>query len=138
VRAPAGRLSPRPASAGRRKRGGGPVRIELSATQIDQVVRSAADGGSITVLLAGLGDVRSVLETAPKLLENSRLSRSLLAGLLMLASFPADGSYLRVAEAAKMLGMSPSTTHRYLATLLAVGLVEQDPRTRRYRLADVG
>ncbi len=101
-------------------------------------MRAAVDGGSITVLLAGLGDVRAVLDTAPKLLENSRLSRSLLAGLLMLASFPADGSYLRVAEAAKMLGMSPSTTHRYLATLLAVGLVEQDPRTRRYRLADVG
>jgi hypothetical protein len=32
------------------------------------------------------------------------------------------------------LGMSPSTRHRYMTTLLAVGLPEQDPRTRRYRL----
>jgi DNA-binding IclR family transcriptional regulator len=31
--------------------------------------------------------------------------------------------------------MSPSTTHRYLSTLLAVGLLEQDPRTRRYQVA---
>jgi DNA-binding IclR family transcriptional regulator len=32
--------------------------------------------------------------------------------------------------------MNPSTTHRYLATLVAVGLLEQDPHTREYRLAD--
>jgi DNA-binding IclR family transcriptional regulator len=31
--------------------------------------------------------------------------------------------------------MSPSTTHRYISTLLAVGLLEQDPRSRRYQLA---
>ncbi len=132
------RTSGRPASVSRRVSSREPVCIELSAAQVDQVVRTAADGGSMSVLLAGLGDVRAVLDAAPKLLENSRLSRSLLAGLLMLASFPADGSYLRVADAARMLNMSPSTTHRYIATLLAVGLVEQDPGTRRYRLTDAG
>jgi DNA-binding IclR family transcriptional regulator len=31
--------------------------------------------------------------------------------------------------------MNPTTTHRYLSTLVAVGLVERDPGTRRYRLA---
>jgi hypothetical protein len=132
------RTSGRPASVSSRASSREPVCIELSAAQVDQVVRTAAEEGSMSVLLAGLGSVRAVLDAAPKLLEDSRLSRSLLAGLLMLASFPADGSYLRVADAARMLGMSPSTTHRYLATLLAVGLVEQDPRTRRYRLTDAG
>jgi DNA-binding IclR family transcriptional regulator len=34
--------------------------------------------------------------------------------------------------------MSPSTTHRYMTTLLAVGLLEQDPRTRRYRVPAAG
>jgi DNA-binding IclR family transcriptional regulator len=34
--------------------------------------------------------------------------------------------------------MSPSTTHRYMTTLLAVGLLEQEPRTRRYRLPASG
>ena len=54
----------------------------------------------------------------------------------MLASFPADGSATAVTEVAERLEMSPSTTHRYLSTLLAVGLLEQDPRTRRYHAAD--
>jgi DNA-binding IclR family transcriptional regulator len=71
-------------------------------------------------------------------LENARLSRSLLAGLLMLASFPSDRSYVGIAELARMLDMSPSTTHRYVTTLLAAGLLERDPRTRQYRLADAG
>jgi Fic family protein len=110
------------------------VSIELSAAQVDRVVRSAADGGNISVLLSGLRDVREVLAREPRQLEDSRLSRSLLAGLLMLASFPADGSYLGNAEIARMLDMNPSTTHRYVSTLVAVGLLERDPATRRYRL----
>jgi IclR-like helix-turn-helix domain-containing protein len=111
------------------------ITIELSAAQVDRVVRGAADGGNMSVLLSGLRDVRAVLAQEPRQLEDSRLSRSLLAGLLMLASFPADGSYLGNAEIARMLDMNPSTTHRYVSTLVAVGLLERDPATRRYRLA---
>jgi len=88
----------------------------------------------MSVLLSGLKDVRAVLAQEPRQLEDSRLSRSLLAGLLMLASFPTDGSYLGNAEIARMLDMNPSTTHRYVSTLVAVGLLERDPSTRRYRL----
>jgi DNA-binding MarR family transcriptional regulator len=89
----------------------------------------------MSVLLSGLADVRRVLEAGPAQLEDSRLSRSLLAGLLMLASFPGEGAYLGNAQLARMLGMNPSTTHRYISTLVAVGLLERDPSTRRYRLA---
>jgi hypothetical protein len=110
------------------------ITIELSAAQVDRVVREAADGGNMSVLLSGLNDVRTVLAQEPRQLEDSRLSRSLLAGLLMLASFPTDGSYLGNAEIARMLDMNPSTTHRYVSTLVAVGLLERDPSTRRYRL----
>ncbi len=112
----------------------GKIVIELSSAQVDRVVRGAADGGNISVLLSGLKDVREVLAREPAQLEDSRLSRSLLAGLLMLASFPTDGSYLGNAEIARMLDMNPSTTHRYVSTLVAVGLLERDPSTRRYRL----
>jgi hypothetical protein len=129
----------RTASTGRarRKRSAAPseaITIELSEAQVDRVVREAADGGNMSVLLSGLNDVRAVLAREPRQLEDSRLSRSLLAGLLMLASFPSDGSYLGNAEIARMLEMNPSTTHRYVSTLVAVGLLERDPATRRYRL----
>jgi DNA-binding MarR family transcriptional regulator len=71
----------------------------------------------------------------PAQMEDRRLSRSLLSGLLVLSCFPADGGYLGIAELARMLGMNTSTTHRYVTTLLAVGLLERDSATRRYRLA---
>ena len=112
-----------------------PVEIELSAAQVDKVVRAAAGAGTMSVLLAGLDDLRSALDAGPEQLEDSRLSRSLLSGLLMLAAFPVDGSYLRNADVARMLGMNLSTAHRYIQTLVAVGLVERDPSTRQYRLA---
>ncbi len=119
------------ADAGSERQG---IVVELSPTQVDRVIRSAADGGSMSLLLAGLRDVREALAREPQQLEDSRLSRSLLAGLLMLASFPTDGSYVGNAEIARMLDMNPSTTHRYVSTLLSVGLLERDPSTRRYRL----
>ena len=78
--------------------------------------------------------MRAMFESEPEQLDDGRLSRSLLHGLLMLAVFPVDGSYLGNADLARMLGMNQSTTHRYLSTLVAVGLVERDPATRRYRL----
>ncbi len=68
-------------------------------------------------------------------MEDRRLSRSLLSGLLVLSCFPGDGGYLGIAELARALDMNTSTTHRYVTTLLAVGLLERDPATRRYRLA---
>jgi hypothetical protein len=75
-----------------RSRGDGVV-IELSAAQVEVVVRAAAGGGSISVLLSGSGDLGEALAPALEQLDYRRLSRSLLAGLVMLASFPADGSY---------------------------------------------
>jgi hypothetical protein len=110
------------------------VMIELSPTQVDRVVRGAAESGNMSVLLSGLKDVREVLSQEPRQMDDSRLSRSLLAGLLMLACFPTDGAFLGNAEIARMLDMNPSTAHRYVSTLVAVGLLERDPATRRYRL----
>jgi hypothetical protein len=137
VAADGGRPSWRPASVRGSRLGGDQPCIELSPAQVAQVVRAASEGGGISTLLSGIGDAR-VLVTARAGLDDPRLSRSLLSGLLLLAAFPADGSYLRGSEAARMLGMSPSTTYRYLATLVAVGLLEQDSHTRQYRLADAG
>jgi hypothetical protein len=110
--------------------------IELMPAQIERVVRAAADdASSIPMLLAGLERVRGTIRARPAQLRDPRLSRSLLCGLLLMAALPVDGSYLGNAQLARVLSMNVSTVHRYLQTLMAVGLVERDPGSRRYRLA---
>jgi hypothetical protein len=112
-----------------------PVRIELSQAQVDRVVRHASsEGGTMSVLVSGLPDIRRVLERPPER-NDHRLSRSLLQGLRLLACVPADGAYTSVTELAGKTGMNMSTSHRYISTLVAVGLLERDPGTRQYRLA---
>ncbi len=109
--------------------------IELTTAQVDQIVRASSGGGSMTVLMFGLDRVRDILKYRPEHLKDSHLSRSLLFGLLLLAFLPDDPSDIAVTALARRIGASNSTTHRYLSTLVAVGLVERDPHTRRYRLA---
>ncbi len=111
------------------------MRIELSAAQVDQVLRAASDGGGLSVVLAGIKDARQALQAGSQHMQDARLSRSLIAGLLMLASFPTDGGDVGNGELARMVGMNQSTAHRYISTLVALGLVERDPGTRRYKLA---
>jgi DNA-binding MarR family transcriptional regulator len=114
------------------------ISIELTKAQINQIVRGASQDDSVSSLLRGLTDGGALASRFQALSESPRLSRSLLLGLLVLACFPADGTAMAVTDVATRLEMSPSTTHRYMTTLLAVGLLEQDPRTRRYRVPVVG
>ncbi len=116
------------------------VTIELSRAQVNQVVRQASEGGAMSTLLNGLGDLRQTLSReldagGPSQIDDRRLSRSLLLGLLVLALLPADGSTVGIGEIADVTGMSKSTSHRYVSTLVAVGLAERDAVTRTYRLA---
>lgn len=52
--------------------------------------------------------------------------------LRMIARMPQDGSRLK--DLAEALAMPTASVHRLLADLVAEGLVEQDKRTKRYRL----
>jgi DNA-binding MarR family transcriptional regulator len=113
---------------------GSDIAITLTRAQIDRVLRQAPKGEGVARRLRPLSASDSQTAKYRELAESPRLSRSLLLGLLVLASFPADGSATAVTDVAERLQMSPSTTHRYLSTLLAVGLLEQDPRSRRYHL----
>jgi IclR family transcriptional regulator, pca regulon regulatory protein len=67
-------------------------------------------------------------------LEGPRYSQSLARGLAMMGCFRPGRSVLGIADIADELGMSRSTTHRYLATLVALGYMEQD-KSRKYRLS---
>lgn len=66
-------------------------------------------------------------------LREPRYSQSLERGLAILVCFTPERSVLGIADIADELGMSRSTTHRYVSTLVALGYLEQGA-SRKYRL----
>ncbi len=66
-------------------------------------------------------------------LREPRYSQSLERGLAILACFTPERPVLGIADIADELGMSRSTTHRYVITLVALGYLEQGA-SRKYRL----
>jgi hypothetical protein len=109
------------------------ISIALSKAQIKQVIREAYDDDGLLGLLGGLEELD--VQASSVQMDDERLSRSLLRGLMVLASFPAGGDARSVTYVARQLGMGMSTTHRYISTLVEVGVLERDPDSRQYRLA---
>jgi IclR family pca regulon transcriptional regulator len=64
----------------------------------------------------------------------AQFSQSLARGLAVLCSFAPDCPALGISELARRLGLTRSTTHRYVATLAALGYLQQDDVTKKYRL----
>ena len=129
------------------------ITIALSPTQVDAVLRAAADerAPSIANIIAGSlararddhgdgdgdGDASAGVaggDLFSREIDDPRLSRSLLRGFSLLAGFGPGGVERGIVELAGELGMSPSTAHRYALTLVELGLLERCPRTRKYRL----
>ncbi|HEY8304728.1 MAG TPA: helix-turn-helix domain-containing protein [Solirubrobacteraceae bacterium] len=116
--------------------------VTLSRNQVAHVVRAALGedvAPSLSALVAGSGlhsaSARIALSARYRVLQdNRRLSRSLLAGLLVLSCFPPKGVDLGIKDISEQLDLNTSTVHRYVVTLVAAGLLERDPDTRRYRL----
>lgn len=67
------------------------------------------------------------------MLKEPRFSQSLERGLAILCCFDSEHPVLGIVDIAQELGMSRSTTHRYVITLAALGYLEQGPG-RKYRL----
>jgi hypothetical protein len=135
-----GSRAERPTKRGARAREG-LVSLELTTAQVEGVVRATAEarGPSLSLLLSGLIAEQAISESSLEErywaeLESGRLSHSLFRGLLILALFISGEEGRGVVEVARQLGLSPSTTHRYISTLVAFGLLTQDPSTRKYRL----
>jgi IclR family pca regulon transcriptional regulator len=67
-------------------------------------------------------------------IDEAGIAQSLVRGLAILAAFDRGRPLRGVSELARELGLTRSTAHRYLTTLLRLGYLDQDPATRRYRL----
>jgi IclR family pca regulon transcriptional regulator len=61
-------------------------------------------------------------------------SQSLERGLAILSAFRSGRPLLGVSELGRDIGLSRSTTHRYVATLAALGYLQQDAVSKKYRL----
>lgn len=127
------------------------IAIALSPAQVEQVIRKAGSGsgGAASSLLVaaldnahldrrerrdGRGGLREASQLAlDQALSDPQLSQSLLRGLAILSCYGPERPWRAIIDLARELQMSPSTTHRYVKTLRAVGLLEQHPSTREYR-----
>lgn len=111
---------------------------------MDGVIRRAHKSGesdAMSMLLASIRDPARQIKlyrNCSSRLNERGLSISVLQGLLVLSRFPADGGSVRLADLGRLIDMEGSTTHRYVATLVAAGLLEQDPATREYCVVDPG
>ncbi|MES1247132.1 MAG: IclR family transcriptional regulator [Actinomycetota bacterium] len=61
-------------------------------------------------------------------------SQSLERGLAILSSFRSGRALIGISDLGRDLGLSRSTTHRYVATLASLGYLQQDAPTKKYRL----
>ena len=112
------------------------ITIALNSAQVAQVLRNASGRPGLSSMLAGLEDPDALRGAVLPLLDDDSYSRSTLRALLVLGSFPPDGSERELTDVARTLDLSPSTAHRYVGTWMALGLIEQDPISRRYRRAE--
>jgi IclR helix-turn-helix domain len=125
----------------------GRVFLQLSEEQVDIIIQRAAKAGDSAARgvqdsepHAPIGDDdpgESTQWIFRPLMEDKSFSHSLLIGLEVLTCFPLDGTERGVADVAEQLNMNNSTVHRYMSTLLRVGLLERNPQTRWYRVASV-
>jgi hypothetical protein len=88
---------------------------------------------SLPTLSAGEAGEWTETHSGPFLCE-PHFSQSLVRGLAILSCFTPEQPLLGIAELADMLGLSRSTTHRYVITLAALGYLKQSIR-RKYRLS---
>jgi hypothetical protein len=127
-------VNPRRSSA-RDSEGESELTITLTDSQVAQIVGRAAGVVGLNQMLApvdGEATIRRLLDAAEDV---DSYSRSTLRALMVLAAFPDDGTSREITEVARQLGLSPSTTHRYVGTWVAIGVLVQQPRTRTYRRA---
>lgn len=70
-------------------------------------------------------------------LAEPRYSQSLETGLLIMRGFTSERPVQGIADVADRMEASRSTIHRYMTTLVALGMLEQEPHSRRYKVGKV-
>jgi hypothetical protein len=117
-----------------------PLIIRLTEGQEKDVLRQVlGEDETQDRLLEHLGDPERLRAeaTAARSVSEKRLSQSLIRGFSIVTALGPPGTERGLIEIAGALEMSPSTTHRYVTTLVELGLVERG-QSHKYRLPSRG
>lgn len=114
-----------------------PISLGQAERVVQQLLDSEGPGASLVRVLLALGGHDRVVMTDllndPEF-NDRNISQNLIISLSILSAFHGDVEQ-RVTDLAAELGISQSTTVRYLKSWVAVGVLEQDRTTRKYHLA---
>ena len=115
------------------------VMVALSPAQIEEVLEGVVRQSRDRLRGFLIGRKGRLEQLGPlrdrDLPDDREISRSSLRALLIVRFLFLEDGVRPLYAIAPGVGLSPSTTHRYLATLKHVGLVEQIEATQEYRLA---
>jgi hypothetical protein len=109
------------------------VAVTLTDAQVAQVVLEAAGDIELAGSMSGLSSLEELRQVVLPFIDDETYSHAIFRGVMVLAAFPADGSERELTDVARTVGLSPSTTYRYARSWIALGLLEQNTRSRRYR-----
>lgn len=109
------------------------ITLTLTDAQVAQVTHEVSSAASLSALLADAGDLQRLLTIMEQFSEDRNCSRSTLRALAVLAALSDDVPRRDLKQVAAEVGISPSTTYRYVNTWVMLGMLEQDPASRRYQ-----
>jgi hypothetical protein len=115
-----------------------PVTIALTDAQVARIALNAAGGARSAGSLSGLGGVDELRQAMLPLLDEQSYSHSTFRAVIVLAAFSGDGSEREVTDVAREIGLAEGTTHRYARTWTALGVLEHNADSRRYRRHQAG
>lgn len=109
------------------------ITITLTPGQVSHVIRETSSALGWTTTLSSVSDLGKSNSVLLELLKDKRCSPTLLRALIVLAAFPTDGSERALTDVARQVGISPGTAHRHATTWVGIGVLAQNPHSRRYR-----
>ncbi len=112
--------------------------IKLTEEQENYLLSQILERDKTQDWLLGRQDVweprRAQAEAAWRNLSDARLSQGVVRAFAIITALSPVGTERRLSDLADALGMSASTTHRYVKTLVQIGLLERTA-SRLYRLS---
>lgn len=108
------------------------VTVTLNEAQIARILQEACVEAPLNEWLSNLG-AQALPPLSAAGSGHHKHSRVLLQALRVLIAFPLDGTERELTDVARELDIPASTVHRHVVTWTAVGVLEQNLRTRRYR-----